>query len=150
MTESAGMTLIETQVKACTNFDANNVSIAKWGILNSGKKRHYAIIRPGPATRPRAAFHIRDNAYRTVVEVWVRYKDDGSTLTTLLGLVDEITARIDQYRKLADTTGTIRDAEANELSEVMEQWRNNRDGPAWLRRDVFIDWTEESKVTYAE
>lgn len=150
MTESAGMTLIETQVKAVSGFDSTNVVIAKWGLLNSGKKAFYAIIRPGPASRPRSAFGIRDNIYRTIIEVWQRYKNDGSTLTDLTGHVDAITARIDQYRKLADGTNTVRDAEASGLGEVTEQWRNKGDGPSWLKREIFVDWTEESKVTYAE
>lgn len=152
MTESAGLTLIETQVKAVTGFNGTptNVSISKWGILNSGISDHYAVIRPGPAERPRLTMRIRDQQYRTVIEVWQRYKDDGTTLTSLLTHVNNITARLDKYRKLADTTGTIRNADASSLGDVTEQWRDNADGPSWLKREINVDWTEETNVTYAE
>lgn len=149
MTESAGMTLIETQVKAVTGFNSDNVSIAKWGMLNKGKSNHYAIIRPGPAERTRSAFGVLDINYRTVVEVWQRLKDEGSSLTNLTGHVDAIAARLDKYRKLADDTNTIRDAEPSGLGEVTEEWRREG-GPAWLKREIFVDWTEESEVSYAE
>lgn len=151
MTESAGLTLIQTQVQAVSGFNtAGNVTISKWGILNSGKADHYAIIKPGMVERPRITMRTRDIDYRTVIEVWQRYKDDGTTLTTLLGYVDAIAARLDKYRKLADTTGAIRDAEVSGYSEVTEQWRDNADGPSWLKRDVYVDWKAETTPTYAE
>ena len=117
MTESAGMTLVSTIVQLVTGFDSTNVKIAEWGVLNSGYSRTYAIIRPGPATRPRASFGVRDNNYRTIAEVWYRFKDDGSTVTGLTTQVDALTAKIDQYPELKDTTGTIRrSAEAPSLA----------------------------------
>ena len=154
MTESAGLTLIETQVNAVNGFastgTAENIAIAKWGILNTGKSDHYAIITPGPTERLRISFGFVDNGYRTIIEVWQRYKDDGTTLTTLIGYVDAIAARLDQYRQLADTTNKIRDAQVSGFSEVTEQWRNNADGPSWLKRDIYVDWKEESNVSYQE
>jgi len=87
-------------------------------------------------------FTVKDNAYRTIVQVWQRYKDDGSTLTNLLGYVDNITTVIDATPKLGDTTSTIRDANATGYSDVFEM-ANNDGGIDWLRRDVFIDWTQE-------
>jgi len=154
MTEAAGMTLIVAQVNAVSGFASTganlNITIAKWGILNTGNSDHYAIIRPGPTERPRISFRIRDSAYRTIIEVWQRYKDDGSTLTNLIGYVNAIAAQIDKYRKLADTTGTIRDAQVSEFSDVTEQWRGNADGPSWLKREIYVDWNEESNVNYAE
>ncbi len=150
MSESAGMTLIETIIKMVAGFDGDNVSILKWGILNSGKARFYAILRPGPATRPQSGFGIRDNNYRTVVEVWYRFKDDGDG-TGLIDKVDLLTAKLDQYPKLGDTTGTIRkEGGPVGLGEVMERWRNKGDGVSWVSRDIFVDWTQESEVSYAE
>ena len=149
MSESAGLTLIETQVKAVSNFSADNVSIAKWGILNRGKSNHYAIIRPGKVTRTGLTFTVKDSDYQTIIEVWQRYKDDGSSITDLLGHVDNITTRLDQYRKIADTTKTIRNMDAVEYSEVKEQW-NKDGGVSWLSRDIIVQWQEEEAVTYAE
>lgn len=149
MTESAGITLIYTQVIAATGFTSSNVTIAEWGILNSGKSDHYAIIKPGAANRPPLSFNVRDNEYRTVIEVWQRYKDDGTPLVTLLGHVDNIIARLDPRRKLVDTTGTVRDANVSGMSEVTEQWTKDG-GVSWLKREVYLDWIEEESVSYVE
>ena len=70
-------------------------------------------------------------------------------MTDLLGHVDDITTRLDKYRKLADTTATIRDANVTGYGEVMQMWTNDG-GASWLRRDVYVDWTEEESITYAE
>lgn len=149
MSENAGITLISAQVAAATGFTSANVDIADWKKLNSGGNNHYAIIKPGTAERPPLSFTVKNNNYRTIIQVWQRYKDDGSTLTDLLTHVDNITARIDQYRKLADTTKTIRDANVTGYGEVTEQW-NKDGGLSWLKRDIFVDWTEEELITYAE
>ena len=149
MSESAGLTLISTQVKAVSSFSASNVSIGDWKVLNRGASSVYAIIRPGVAARPPLSYNVRDNNYRTVVEVWQRYNDDGTTMTDLLGHVDDITTRLDKYRKLADTTATIRDANVTGYGEVLQMWTNDG-GASWLRRDVYVDWTEEESITYAE
>lgn len=149
MSESAGLTLIETQVKAVTGFSASNVSIMNWRVLNSGASNHYAIIRPGQVVRTGLTFTVKDNDYKTIVEVWQQYTDDGTTGTNLLGYVDAITSRLDQYRKIADTTKTIRDMNVVEYGEVKEQWTKDG-GLAWLSRDIVIQWQEEETVTYAE
>lgn len=149
MSENAGITLLSTQIQAVSGFSSSNVDVADWKLLNSGRSDHYAILKPGAAERPPLSFTVKDNNYRTIIEVWQRYKDDGTTLTSLLTHVDNITARIDQYRKLADTTKTLRDANVTGYGEVTEQW--SRDGGlSWLKRDVFVDWTEEEALTYAE
>lgn len=150
MSESAGLTLLAVQIKALTSFDADNTSICKWGILNSGRNDHYVIIRPGPAAITGLTFATKDRTYRTIVEVWQRYIDDGSSVTDLLGYCEQIVNRIDEYRKLADTTAALRDANVIEMGEVTEQWRNNADGPAWLKRDLIVEWHEEAEVDYAE
>ena len=149
MSEGAGLTLISTQVQATTGFTSANVTIAKWKVLNDGVSDHYAVIKPGSTTRTALTFTVKDNVYQTIVEVWQQYVDDGSSVTNLLTHVDNITTRLDQYRKLADTTKTIRDANVIGYSEVKEQWVKDG-GPAWLSRDIIIEWQEEEAVTYAE
>lgn len=150
MDETDGMTLVQTQVLAVTGFSPSNVSISKWGILNSGKAANYAIIKPGEVNRPQLTFTVKDNMVQTVVEVWQMYVDDGSSMTTLLNYVDAIKDRIDQYRKLADTTATVRDANVSRLGMVVEKWNAGGDGPSWLMREIYIDWVEEESITYAE
>ena len=149
MSESAGLTLIEAQVKLVSTFSASNVAIAKWGILNSGLSDHYAIIRPGKVERPQLTFTVKDNNYETIIEVWQNYVDDGTTVTSLIGHVDTITSRLDSYRKIADTTKTVRDMNVTGYSEVKEQWVKDG-GISWLSRDITVLWTEEEAVTYAE
>lgn len=149
MSESAGLTLISAQVQLATGFSSSNVVISKWGVLNSGKSDHYAIIKPGRSPRTQLTFSVKDNEYQTIIEVWQRYKDDGTSLTNLIGHVDNITTRLDKYRKLADTTGTIRDANVSEYSEVKEQWTKDG-GISWLSRDVIVTWQEEEQISYAE
>ena len=154
MAETAGLTLIQNLINALSAFSktgtGRNITIAKWGILNSGNADHYAIIKPGPTERPRISFRFRDNAYRTIIEVWQRFKNDGDTMTTLMDYVNTIAAQLDKYRKLADATGTIRDAEVSGFGAITEQWRDNADGPAWLMREIFVDWKEESNVSLQE
>lgn len=149
MTELAGIKLIAYQIQSSTGFTASNVTIAKWGILNQGKSDHYAIIRPGKTDRTGLTFTVKDNAYQTIIEVWQRYKDDGSSVTELLTHVDNITTTLDQYRKVGDTTRIIRDVNVTGYSEVKEQW-NKSGGAAWLSRDIIVDWMEEEAVIYAE
>lgn len=149
MSESAGITLLAAQVAAATGFTSANVTIMKWGILNQGKSDHYAILKPGSTSRTALTFRMKDNVYQTIVEVWQRYKDDGTSGTTLLTHVDNVTARIDQYRKLADTTSAIRDANIIGYSELKEQWTKDG-GISWISRDVIVEWQEEELVAYAE
>jgi hypothetical protein len=149
MSENAGITLLATQVAAATGFSSANVTVMKWGILNQGKADHYAILKPGVASRTALTFTVKDNVYQTIVEVWQRYKDDGSSGTNLMTHVDNVTTRIDQYRKLADTTSLIRDANVIGYSELKEQWTKDG-GLAWISRDVIVEWQEEEPVTYAE
>jgi len=150
MSESAGLTLIETQVKTVTGFDATNVSIADWGIRNKGNSDHYAIIRPGKVDRTSLTFSVKDNDYQTVIEVWQRLgTTSNGAVISLLGHVDAITSRLDQYRKIGDTTKTIRDVNVTGYGEVQD--RIAKDGSInWLSRDIILQWQEEEPVTYAE
>ena len=149
MSENAGLTLILTQVQNATGFTSANTSIGEWGILNKGTSDHYAIIKPGETERIPLTFTVKDNMYETIIQVWQRYKDDGDSLTSLLTHVDNITTRLDPWRKMADTTKTIRDANVIGYGQVIEQW-NKDGGVSWLSREISVEWTEEEAVTYAE
>lgn len=150
MSYQTGEALALTQVQASTGFDSTNTSRGKWGILNKGSSDHYAILKPGPFSVEGETFTQKGRYWRCIIEVWQRYKDDGSSLTNLEGHIENIIDRIDQYRKLADTTGTIQDANITGGSEVTEQWIQGGDGPSWLKQDLYLDWTEEAQITYAE
>lgn len=144
-----GEILIEAQVAQATGFNTGNVTRATWKILNSGNNDHYAIIKRGESSRVwEGNSHTRN--YRTIIEVWQRVKDDQDSYDALNEYADNIEARLDPYFQLADTVGTIRDANLSGSGVVTEQWRNNSDGASWLKMDLFVDWNEEHYVTFAE
>lgn len=150
MSYSDGEALILTQIQAATNFDATNTSRGKWGILNKGVSDHYVILKPGPFIIEGETLTQKINRWRTVIEVWQRYKDDGTSMTDLEGYVEDIFDRINQYRKIGDSAGVVQDANITGGSEVTEQWRDRADGPSWLKQELYLDWWEEDDITYAE
>ena len=149
MSYSAGEALILTQVQATTGFASTNTSRGKWGLLNKGVSDHYAIIKPGEFTREQIAMSANEAKYKTVIQVWQRYKDDGDSMTNLETHVANIIAKLDQYRKVADTTGTIVDSFVSGGGEMQEMW-NKDGGLSWLKQDVTVTWLEHTTVTYAE
>lgn len=149
MNEVDVMNLVAAQVRNVSGFSTSNVTVGKWGILNSGNSKVYAIIKPGATNRPPLTFSVFDNQGQTIIQVWQRYKDDGTTLTDLMANVDLIVARLDQYWQLADTSNTLRNADVSSKGEVTERWDN--DGAlSWLSRDIVVSWQKEEAVTYAE
>lgn len=150
MSYHAGEVLAETQVAAVTGFSASNVSRAKWKLLNTGASANYAILKRGDTSLEWAAAHVKANNYRTIIEVWQRVTDDQASYDALLTHVDNIQTRLEQYRKLGDTTNTVLDANLTGMSGVTEQWRNNADGPSWFKIDLYLDWSEHKNVTFAE
>jgi hypothetical protein len=149
-----GEALIFTKLRSVTGFTGatsttENTSRGKWGLLNSGNSDHYAIIKPGEFERTQGAMSMNISRFTTVIQVWMRYTDDGVTLTTLEGYVKAIIAYFDQWRKVADTTGTIVDAFIASGGEVTEQW-NKDGGLSWLKQDLKLIWQEHDTVSYGE
>jgi hypothetical protein len=142
-------TLILTQLQNVTGFSSANTSRGNWGILNSGKDVFYGILKPGTFGRSQGAMSMNISTWNTVIQVWQRYKDDGSTLTNLETNVKNIIARFDAYRKAGDTTGTIVDVFIAEGREVEEMWTKDG-GLSWLKQDVIVQSQEHDNVTYSE
>ena len=109
-----GEALALTQIQAVSGFAASigNTSRGKYGILNTGKAAVYAILRPGGFQRMWMAPKCVHTDNSTIVEVWQRYKDDGTTLTDLEANVQLILARLDLYRHMGDTQNKVLDAVA--------------------------------------
>lgn len=145
-----GENALSILVQGTAGFDGKNVDIAKWSLLNSGNSDHYAIIKQGEVTREWLTLRMIQVKNRSVVEVWQRKKDDTATYNELLSHVDNITARIDTYRMLGDDSGTVYDANVTGSGVVTEQWRNNSDGPSWLKKDIYVDWSEQNVITLTE
>ena len=145
---SDGEALILTQLQAVSGFSSANTSRGKWGLLNDGVSRVYGILKPGSFSREQAAMSVNLSTFKTIIQVWYRYKDD-DTLTILESSVASIITRFDQYRKIADTTGTIVEAFINEGREVEEMWTKDG-GLSWLKQDLIVEWQEYDGVFYAE
>lgn len=149
-----GEALILTRLRSVTGFtgttaSTENTSRGKWGLRNSGNSDHYAILKPGEFTREQGAMGMNISYFRTVIQVWQRYKDDGDTLTDLEGYVKAIINYFDQHRKISDGTNTIVEAFITGGSDVLQM--QNRDGGIdWLRWDLYLDWQEHDVITYAE
>lgn len=146
----AGEDALSVLVQSVDGFDGNNVSVANWKILNSGASDHYAIIKKAGATREWVTLRMIQENPRTIVQVWQRVTDDTASYDALLEHADQIKNRVDKYRMLDDESGTVFDANCTGESEVTEQWRNNADGPSWLKMDLYIDWSEQNVITFAE
>lgn len=149
-----GETLALAVLRTVTGFTGStstteNTSRGKWGILNSGNSDHYGILKPGTFKRGQSAMSANTTTFQTVIEVWQRYVDDGSSLTNLEGYVKAIINVFDQKRKLGDSTGTIMESFITDGREVTQQW--NKDGAlVWLKQDLILEWQEFEEVAYAE
>lgn len=149
-----GETLALAVLQGVTGFTGTtsttlNTSRGKWGLLNSGNSDHYGILKPGDFGRSQGAMSMNISMFKTVIQVWQRYVDDGDSATNLEGHVKNIIAYFDTRRKLGDTTGTIVDAFIDEGREMQEMW--NKDGAlVWLKQELVVSWQEHDVVTYAE
>ena len=145
-----GEKLVEAQVALVDGFTTINVTRGKWSVLNKGASDHYVILKRGESSIVWVSHNFSQINYRTIIEVWQRVKDDQVSYDALLTYADDIKARLEQYRKLADTAGNVLDANLTGMSAVTEQWRNNSDGPSWLKVDLYLDWSSQTNVTFAE
>jgi len=131
-------------LQSVTGFTSANTARADWGLLNSGKSAHYGIVKPGTfAEDPENNFSWTN---RTIVQIWQRYKDDGTSATNLETHVHNVKDYFTKKRRLGTT---ITDSRVVGGSEMQEQW--TKDGAlVWLRQDVTIEWKEQENVTYSE
>jgi hypothetical protein len=118
--------------------------------LNSGRNDHYAVVTPS----------IEDNApefltptvyvvpWKTKIEVWQYYTDEGTTQTNLYGYVQNIISQIQKNKTLGDTTNTIHNAEIIGISQPLEM-HTEGGGPVWLKQELTVQWHEENAVTFA-
>jgi hypothetical protein len=142
--EAALLALIQT----VTGFTSANSSRGKWGQLNTGKASVYCILKPGRfgprSFRGITAVH---SPWSTIVQVWQRYTDDGTSLTNLEAAVEGIIAKIDANPHLGQPT-IVQDSLLVSGEPVQEMWTKGG-GPAWLMWEFTVTWTEESIVTFA-
>lgn len=141
--EAALLALIQT----VTGYTSANTSRGKWGILNTGKSNTYAILKPGRFGRRRFVTpRTVETPWSTIIQVWQRYKDDGTSMTDLEANAALIMAKVDADPNLSDSTGTVLDSNLTTGEIVQEMWKRGG-GPAWLMWELTVEWTEQSIVT---
>ena len=143
MTYAAGEALVLALLRGMSEFDTANSSRQKWKVLNSGASDHYAIVRPGPfSNEPSGLGETASTDWRTVIEVWQRWLDDGETTIALQELVQAVIERFDDYPTLNDTTGSVVMGYVSGGGEMQERWLT-QNGPSWAVWEVYVDWKEE-------
>lgn len=138
-----GEALIATLLDGMTEFATGTVTRQKWAVLNSGRAAQYAVLRPGAFSLGADGLGLSAGAqWRTVVELWQRWLDDGATTVALQELTMKVIDRLQQYPTLGDTTGRVVWAFVTGGGEMLERWVTDR-GPSWAVWEVYVDWREE-------
>lgn len=139
-----GEALILTLVKENAYFDSTNSSRGNWQLLNKGRDRTYAVLRPGSASFTDDSIGLsraRVRTWRTQVLVYHRYIDDGTTATGLQTIIGSLLTTLESETRLGDTGTTIRDAQVVGV-EPMQEILDQGGGPLWLLWPINIDWQE--------
>lgn len=148
---SDGEALVLSRLQAISGgaWTSANTARGKWTQLDTGTADHYAILKMAGGTNDPLSISSTMRQWTTVIEVWVSYKDDGTSYTNLLAYHEAILDQFDAYRKLGDTGGTISDSRCARWDTVEEMWVRGG-GVRWLKQNFYIEWQEENAATYAE
>jgi hypothetical protein len=148
MSYQDGEEALLTVIQDIAGFSVANTSRGKWGILNSGTSDHYVVVRQGGWTAEYTTLRTLQTVYRTVVEVWKRYKDDQTTYIELVEHVNDLKVGIEPERLLGGLSGVV-DASVKEGSEPAEMWKKGG-GPAWLKQEFIVEWLYQTDVTFTD
>lgn len=146
MAYSDGEALFLTRLRAMSQFTTHNSSRGKWGILNTGEAKQYAVLKAGTRARVKSIKTVQET-HRTIIQLWQRYIDDGTSYTDLMTLVDAVVAELDKYRTMGDTGDTVVKANIVEVGEVATS--PSPEAPYWLIVEVVGEWVEHHEITYA-
>lgn len=136
-----------TRLLAMSQFNTDNTSRGKWGILNRGYNNQYAILKPGEHTREMISFQTQETNWQTIIQLWQRYKDDGTSVTDLQALVDAVLSELDTYPHIGDTGNTVVEGR---ITTVREMIQTPADAPAWLYVELIGQAYEQEAITFAE
>ena len=147
MAYTDGEAAILARIRAHGDYGTTNTDANDWKLLNTGNKAYYAILKPDsePAELENITFSAYVIAWRTIVEVWQRYKDDGTTATSLFGNVQKIIAQMQSYKTLG--LFSVQNSAITGITAPSYRWDKDG-GPAWLVQELTITWLEEVTVTY--
>lgn len=143
-----GEELIKDLVQQAPGF-AGSVAQGSWRGLNTGRAAKYAIMTTRPGERVFDTPGSVLERWETIVQIWKRYIDDGSTYTGLGEDVAAVIEMLDQYPHLGDTSGYVEESTAQIEGEVKEMWTRGR-APAWLRQDITVRWTGRKFITFLD
>jgi hypothetical protein len=146
MAYNDGEALIATLLETATGFTSANITRGKWGILNSGNSDHYAILRRGGWTQALDTQAVYRVTYRSIIEVWQRLTDDGTSAISLYTHVENVRNHLSPYKLLGGSG--ILDANVVGGGETKEMWTTKGDAPSWLKEEIWLDWSEQDTVTY--
>ncbi len=157
MSYASGEALILTQIQACSGFSSANATRGIYTIVNSGKAKSYAILRPDSFTNEQTGLGAAlgtshkaqyTRAWVTICEIWVSLRDYGASLAELEARRQEIIERFDSYPHAADQGATIEDVTVVNGGNVFEV--ASQAGPVFLRQDLTITWRENINAQIQE
>lgn len=134
-------------VRQLDSFDTDNTSRGKWGIRNSGKSPHYAVLKPGASTLQWVTFRKYHANWRIIIQLWQRYVDDGGSMEAIEALKDEVVTGIQPERLLNDSQGRLSDTSIAGWGDLQQL---PADAPEWLLWEIFLDAREEVEVTFTD
>lgn len=148
MSYPTGEAAVLTLLQAMPEFDRRNAARADWKPLNSGASDHYAILKPGAFTNAQESIggEAAVTTWRTIIEVWQRWVDDGPTAVALQGLTQKVIEHIERYPSLGGE-GLL--AWVAGGGEMQQRW-TKEGGPMWAVWEVYIDWQEERFISVNE
>ena len=148
MSYSDGEARILALIQGMAEFDRRNTARGDWKPLNSGASNRYAIVKPGMFSNASETLAAGSavTTWRTIVEVWQRWVDDGPTVTALEGLVGRVVEHLERYPSL---DGAALMAWVAGGGEMQQRWLKEG-GPMWAVQEVYLDWQEERFIDSAE
>ena len=148
MAYTTGEAAILARIRAHADFSTTNTDANDWKILDRGSSAFYAILKPceEPAELEFYSFSGYAIAWMTVVEMWQRYKDDGTTEASLFGNVQKIIGQMQPYKTLG--LSNVQNSQITSITAPTFRWDKDG-GPAWLVQELTITWLEEVEVTFA-
>lgn len=148
----AGEARILVLVQALTSYDEDNATISDWMVLNSGKSKTYAILKPGTFDNEMMTMTTYRADWETVIEVWQSWNIRDSDTVNLQALEDKVQEIIDGlqiYRKTGDTGGTVLHAQISR-GDLVNEIFNQDGGLQWIMQEVTLEWSEEIAPSFAE
>lgn len=135
-------------IQAMPEFDRRNAARADWKPLSSGASDHYAVLKPGLFTNAQESIGAEATVttWRTIVEVWQRWVDDGPTAIALQELAQRVIEHLEGYPSLG---GAALLAWVAGGGEMQQRW-TKEGGPMWAVWEVYVDWQEERFISVAE